>query len=357
MSIINPLNETAIEYKIYLDSINYILKPDKIANAIAKIEAMLELMANNGGSGGGEGELPSISFDGNTDGLASSDIPGMGTLYKVSTATPSANELEGKDMVISVTSTGEEMGRVPLTTADGSIIEVTEDFVVFGEMVFIVRQDNFSLDSLNMGFSGTIDEKGVYVPGEVISYLAGMTISFVNHVDIGIESVSLSYNSRVFAGSSSMPTLNISPSDYSDPQSIQYEIISGSEYASIDASSGSLTGIKEGAVTVKVTIVDVNGNTHTASEMVTVTYLEFKVNSSNRAKIGYTGAADEELVIPTTFTTDDGYTYRVVSIDVSAFYDCANLKSVKIPASVTAIDSYAFSDCTNLEEVTFAPNS
>jgi hypothetical protein len=48
MSIINPLNENAIEHKIYLDSTEYILKPDKIANAIAKIEAMLELMANTG---------------------------------------------------------------------------------------------------------------------------------------------------------------------------------------------------------------------------------------------------------------------------------------------------------------------
>lgn len=87
---------------------------------------------------------------------------------------------------------------------------------------------------------------------------------------IGISSVTLTYNSKVKIGSSISPTITINPTDYSPYQSISYSITSGTSYATIDSSTGKLTGKSVGTVTVKVTIVDALGNTVAATRQVTV---------------------------------------------------------------------------------------
>jgi len=78
-------------------------------------------------------------------------------------------------------------------------------------------------------------------------------------------------------------------------------------------------------------------------------YKDFVVTSKNREKIGFTGEADESLVIPSEFTDTDGTLYRVVGIGESAFFNCENLKSVILPDTITTIGSGAFFNCTNLE--------
>lgn len=94
----------------------------------------------------------------------------------------------------------------------------------------------------------------------------GYDINFL----IGITAVTLNYASSVTIGSSISPSISISPSNYSAYKSRTFSITSGTSYASIDSSTGKLTGKAAGYVTVKVTIVDALGNTVTATDTITV---------------------------------------------------------------------------------------
>ena len=79
--------------------------------------------------------------------------------------------------------------------------------------------------------------------------------------------------------------------------------------------------------------------------------LNFAITSSNRAKIGYTGAVGENLVIPAVFQDGDAW-YRVTSIDSFAFYNCSGLTSVVIGDSVKYIGWGTFGGCSGLTSVT-----
>lgn len=88
-----------------------------------------------------------------------------------------------------------------------------------------------------------------------------------------------------------------------------------------------------------------------------IEYTNFTITAANRDKIGFTGAENENLIIPSTFVGEDGVNYKVTAIGASAFYDCKNLASVTIPNSVTKISGWAFHDCTNLTSVTITDSS
>ena len=88
---------------------------------------------------------------------------------------------------------------------------------------------------------------------------------------------------------------------------------------------------------------------HTYSKSVVPT--DFTVTADNRAMIGFTGEANENLVIPAVFE-DNGTWYRVNAIGDSAFYSCENLTSVTIGDAVTTIGDSAFRYCFSLESVT-----
>lgn len=102
-----------------------------------------------------------------------------------------------------------------------------------------------------------------------------------------------------------------------------------------------------------------NYTVHCADCDITNEMKYFAVTSSNRASIGYTGAANEHLVIPATFIgsesngCDIGREYKVTNIDGSAFSNCTNLTSVTIPSTVTSVKYQAFYHCANLTNIVF----
>ena len=86
---------------------------------------------------------------------------------------------------------------------------------------------------------------------------------------IGISSVTLNYPT-LNVGATVTPTMTIAPTNYDPYTSRTFSITSGSGYATINSSTGALTGTAAGTVTVKVTIVDATGKTITATKNVTV---------------------------------------------------------------------------------------
>ena len=85
----------------------------------------------------------------------------------------------------------------------------------------------------------------------------------------------------------------------------------------------------------------------------TIVPTNFVVKENNRAKVGYTGAENENLVIPAVFE-NGGTWYRVTSIYSAAFDGCKNLKSITLPNSITSIGDQAFISCTNLANITIS---
>ena len=89
-----------------------------------------------------------------------------------------------------------------------------------------------------------------------------------------------------------------------------------------------------------------NGNT------VTIDNLKYKIYDDTASLVGYVDTP-ENLMIPKSFWYD-GYTFKVSSIGVEAFYNCTSLTSVTIPNSVTSIGSSAFSGCTSLKSFNYS---
>ncbi len=88
------------------------------------------------------------------------------------------------------------------------------------------------------------------------------------------------------------------------------------------------------------------GNTYSE----TIIPQNFTVTADNRAMVGYTGAENENLVIPAVFE-DNGTWYRVTSIGDYAFYECTALVNIDLPESVVEIGSGVFSSCSSLVHV------
>ena len=93
---------------------------------------------------------------------------------------------------------------------------------------------------------------------------------------------------------------------------------------------------------------------HTYSETITPT--DFTVTAENRIMVGFTGEANENLVIPAVFV-NDGTWYRVTKINPFAFGNCKSLKKVNIPASISHIEVEAFHDCFALNWIEVDSNN
>ena len=57
------------------------------------------------------------------------------------------------------------------------------------------------------------------------------------------------------------------------------------------------------------------------------------------------------LNIPSTYRSPFGTMYRIIKVDSEVFKDCANLKAVNIPDTVTEIGNSAFENCKSLEKI------
>lgn len=77
----------------------------------------------------------------------------------------------------------------------------------------------------------------------------------------------------------------------------------------------------------------------------------FIIDETNRHMIGYIDQDGLDLVIPATFTGEDGVNYKVTGIDYGAFQNCHNLNSTTIPDTVVTIAECAFFYCTGLKTV------
>lgn len=81
-----------------------------------------------------------------------------------------------------------------------------------------------------------------------------------------------------------------------------------------------------------------------------IVYQDFEVTASNSGKVGFTGTAGENLVIPSTLE-DGGINYKVTSIGNNAFGYKTSLTSVALPDSLTSIGNSAFYNCTSLTSI------
>ena len=85
---------------------------------------------------------------------------------------------------------------------------------------------------------------------------------------------------------------------------------------------------------------------------------DFSVTKDNRSMVGYKGVAGEELVIPAVFYDEENDTwYRVTSIGRGTFFNCDDLVSITIPASITTIGEEAFLDCDALTNIIVDENN
>ncbi len=135
-------------------------------------------------------------------------------------------------------------------------------------------------------------------------------------------------------------------------QTINYEII---DY---DLTTPIPTGITK--IQLKLQYTDYENRSSTIDETSIKfnfqTPAPFKVTSSNKATIGYTGENDENLVIPAYFSDETGTLYRVTEIDSNTFSGATNLKTISIPNTVQNIGEGAFANCNSLESININDN-
>ena len=76
--------------------------------------------------------------------------------------------------------------------------------------------------------------------------------------------------------------------------------------------------------------------------------LEFKVSDDNKYFVltGIGTCNDEYISIPSKYKG-----LPVIEIEYGAFYECVNIKRVRIPSQITIIDDSAFYNCSKLEEI------
>ena len=87
-------------------------------------------------------------------------------------------------------------------------------------------------------------------------------------------------------------------------------------------------------------------------------YTTLCANRGDKDLLGFTGAENEEWIIPSIcYDEANDIWYRVVGINEMFFNDSENLVSVTIPDSVTFISPAAFEDCTNLVSVNVDKNN
>ena len=276
-------------------------------------------------------------------------VEGSGTMYNWASGTAS-KQSNYKDSVTNVT-IGDGISNIGNYAFDGfskiTSIVIPKDVTKLGNMSFghcekltdITFKESASA-SITFPAAGS-STGAFYVP----SYLK-TTFNFNGNADAkaynwvtdnrmkdGITSATLAYDD-VKVGETVNAQLSITPADSDKYQSIKYEVISGSEFAKVDANTGVVTGVKKGTATVKVTIVDANGDTVTAQGTVNVT-LDTPILAAQ--KTWRNDALDTNIL--TSVTIVDSYTPDGTE---SASWDASD---ASVPGTVTA---YLSKDKTSL---------
>lgn len=91
------------------------------------------------------------------------------------------------------------------------------------------------------------------------------------------------------------------------------------------------------------------------AESIRIEGLQYQLIQDNNAILVHCYSPEKNIDIPSHINYD-GEDYMVTEIGKSAFYDCKNIESVKIPNSVKFIGDYAFQSCIQLKSL-IIPNS
>lgn len=86
--------------------------------------------------------------------------------------------------------------------------------------------------------------------------------------------------------------------------------------------------------------------TANAAETYTEDCYTYTIKNNETTIVSYVPSANGEITIPSTLGG-----YPVISIGDSAFYNCTDIKKIKIPESINRIGVAAFKNCTGLTEV------
>ena len=130
---------------------------------------------------------------------------------------------------------------------------------------------------------------------------------------VGATSATLAYND-VRVGKMVDPQSQILPADREPDKSVTYAVISGIEYAKVDASSGVVTGLKPGTATIRMSVIDANGTTIPADAPVKVYAVgaDHATLSYNDVQVGKT-VDPQYQILPTDRDPDKSVTFSIVS--------------------------------------------
>jgi len=210
----------------------------------------------------------------------------------------------------------------------------------------------------NFGQANTIPSAGsnngmFYVPSYLKTTINGAnTVMKVNAYDwitdnrwkVGIASATLAYDD-VLVGETVDPQLELLPVNYDDYQSIQYEVISGGQYAEVDKNTGVVKGLEKGTATIRVTIVDANGETIIADGTVNVYYIGITDATLTYDDVRVGETVDPQLdLLPDDHDDDQSRKYEVISGGQYAKVDedtgvVTGLKPGEATIRVTIIDA------------------
>lgn len=179
--------------------------------------------------------------------------------------------------------------------------------VLTGGQYAKVNKDTGVVTGLKAG-TATVRVTIVDANGETIS--ADGTVRVYN---IGITKATLDYDD-VQVGETVDPQLSLFPIDHDDCQRITYEVISGSQYAKVDENTGVVTGLKPGEATIRVTIIDANGDEVTADGTVTVYAIGITNATLKYDDVRVNETVDPQLtVLPTNRDPDKSKTYAIIA--------------------------------------------